>query len=225
MEFAELCIARSEAAGEQWCAALARWTQALVVWRSGRRSKVKTYARDVLRLKQPFGDRLGMAMSMEMLAWAAADEGRHDHAAVLLGAADAALESVGGSLFNHLLEDHDACVEQTRAELGEESYARSFREGADLSFDEAVSLALGRRRPEGADGDGTAAPVSAVRLTKRETEIAGLVADGLTNREIAERLFMSQRTAEGHVARILRKLGFTTREQIKAWVAEYQRPV
>jgi non-specific serine/threonine protein kinase len=225
LEYAELCIARSEAAGEQWCAALARWTQALVVWRAGRRSKVKTYAREVLRLKQPFGDRLGMAMSMEMLAWAAADEGRHDHAAVLMGAVAAALESVGGSLFNHLLADHDACVEQTRAELGEESYARSFREGADLSFDEAVSLALGRRRPEGADGDGTAAPAAADRLSKRETEIAGLVADGLTNREIAERLFMSQRTAEGHVARILRKLGFTTREQIKAWVAEYQRPV
>ena len=142
-----------------------------------------------------------------------------------MGAVAAALESVGGSLFNHLIADHDACVEHTRAELGEESYARSFREGADLSFDEAVSLALGRRRSEGVDGDGAAAPVSAVRLTKRETEIAGLVADGLTNREIAERLFMSQRTAEGHVARILRKLGFTTREQIKAWVAEYQRPV
>jgi len=223
LAYAERCIEASEALGEQWCAALARWTQALIVWRAGRRAKAKTYARDVLRLKQPFGDRLGMAMSIEMLAWAAADEGRFDHAAVLLGAVDAALASIGSSLFRHLLDDHEACVAGTSQALGDMDYARHFREGQDLTFDEAVQLALGRRRGEGTpEGEG-AAP--AVKLTRRETEIAGLVADDLTNREIAERLFMSQRTAEGHVARILRKLGFTTREQIKAWMAEHHRHV
>ena len=227
-EYAERCIAASEAVGEQWCAALARWTQALLGWRAGRTARVKAYARDVLRLKQPFGDRLGMAMSMEMLAWVAAEEGRPEHAAVLLGATDTALASIGGALFRHLLDDHEACVARTRRALGDAAYDHAFGEGAELSFDEAVALALGRRKGEPQAGDeatGRPAGEPAVRLTRRENEIAGLVAEGLTNREIAERLFMSQRTAEGHVARILRKLGFTARDQITAWVAEHQRPV
>lgn len=57
-----------------------------------------------------------------------------------------------------------------------------------------------------------------IELSKREREVAGLVAQGLTNREIAERLFISERTAEGHVQQIRNKLGFTARTQIAAWV-------
>ncbi len=54
-------------------------------------------------------------------------------------------------------------------------------------------------------------------LSRREIEVARLVADGLTNRQIAERLIVSERTAENHVQHILTKLGFTTRSQIAAW--------
>ena len=57
------------------------------------------------------------------------------------------------------------------------------------------------------------------RTTKQEGEIADLVAQGLSNREIAIRLVIARRTAEGHVEHILTKLGFTSRSQIAAWVA------
>lgn len=57
-------------------------------------------------------------------------------------------------------------------------------------------------------------------LTRRETEVAALVAEGLTNREIAARLFISERTAESHVEQIRNKLGFHSRTQIAAWFAE-----
>jgi DNA-binding CsgD family transcriptional regulator/sugar lactone lactonase YvrE len=57
------------------------------------------------------------------------------------------------------------------------------------------------------------------RLSKRELEVANLVTQGLTNKEIARTLFISQRTAEGHVAQICNKLGFSTRAQIAAWAA------
>ena len=60
---------------------------------------------------------------------------------------------------------------------------------------------------------------TSIQLSRREREVAGLVADGLTNREIAERLFISERTAEGHVEQIRNKLGFRTRSQIAAWVS------
>ena len=56
-----------------------------------------------------------------------------------------------------------------------------------------------------------------VMLSPREAEVARLVAEGLTNRQIAERLVISERTAENHVQHILTKLGFATRSQIAAW--------
>ncbi|MEU2014165.1 helix-turn-helix transcriptional regulator, partial [Nocardia sp. NPDC019302] len=55
--------------------------------------------------------------------------------------------------------------------------------------------------------------------TKREREVAELVAEGLTNREIAARLVISPRTAQGHVEHVLTKLGFTSRTQVAAWIA------
>ena len=59
----------------------------------------------------------------------------------------------------------------------------------------------------------------APNLTRRERQVAILVAQGLTNREIATRLFISERTAESHVEQIRGKLGFHSRTQIAAWVA------
>ena len=56
-------------------------------------------------------------------------------------------------------------------------------------------------------------------LTRREREIAGLLAEGLSNKEIAARLVISQRTVETHVDHILGKLGMTSRAQVASWVA------
>ena len=215
MAYAEECIALSEVASERWCAALARWVEALVQWQLGHASRARTYARDVLRLKEPFGDRMGMAMSVEVVAWAESQAGHFAEAARLLGAVQTALDSIGASLFGHLREDHDRCLEQIRDALGEAAFRRALDEGAALRFDEAVALAAGRRAalPSSAESEG-----EPVRLTRRQREIAELVAEGLTNREIAERLVLAQRTAEGHVASVLHRLGFTSREQLAAWV-------
>ncbi len=220
MACAEECIALSEASSERWCAAMARWVQALVQWQLGHAARARTYARDVLRLKAPFGDRMGMAMSVEVVAWAESEAGRAPEAARLLGAVQAALDSIGASLFGHLLEDHDGCLARTREGLGDAAFRRAFEEGATMRFDDAVALASGRRTPvtapAGTDGE-------EVRLTRRESEIAELVAEGLTNREIAERLVMAPRTAESHVAHILGKLSFTSRAQLAAWMAAQRR--
>jgi non-specific serine/threonine protein kinase len=58
------------------------------------------------------------------------------------------------------------------------------------------------------------------KLTRREVQVAELVAEGLTNREIAARLTISPRTAQGHVEHMLAKLGFGSRTQIAVWVVE-----
>ena len=220
MACAEECIALSEAASDRWCAALARWVQALVQWQLGHGARARTYARDVLRLKAPFGDRMGMAMSVEVVAWTESDAGHAADGARLLGAAQAALASIGASLFGHLLEDHDNCLTRTREALGDAAFKQAVEEGSTMRFDDAVALASGRRTPAPAATD---AHGDEVRLTRRESEIAALVAEGLTNREIADRLVITRRTAEAHVAHILGKLNFTSRTQLAAWAATQQQ--
>jgi DNA-binding CsgD family transcriptional regulator len=59
-------------------------------------------------------------------------------------------------------------------------------------------------------------------LTARELQVAGLIAVGRSNKEIAAELVISQRTAENHVEHILAKLGFTSRAQVVAWAAASQ---
>jgi DNA-binding NarL/FixJ family response regulator len=84
-----------------------------------------------------------------------------------------------------------------------------------MSDEQLVSLALEETEP-------AVAPYPSrdhrAELTPRESEIAGLVAQGLSNKGIASKLVISQRTAETHVEHILMKLGFTSRAQIAAWV-------
>jgi DNA-binding NarL/FixJ family response regulator len=65
-----------------------------------------------------------------------------------------------------------------------------------------------------------AADKPAEELTAREQEIALLVGQGLTNRRIAQELSISERTVENHIAKILKKLGFSSRARIAAWVAQ-----
>jgi len=99
--------------------------------------------------------------------------------------------------------------------VGDEVFDGAFAQGAVYSFEQAVALALGEER------ETATKPGMAGRLTRREHEIAGLVGEGLSNREIAARLVISQRTAETHVEHILSKLGFSSRAQVGRWIAEH----
>jgi DNA-binding NarL/FixJ family response regulator len=78
-----------------------------------------------------------------------------------------------------------------------------------------VRLALGEAHATADVPEQTEASV----LGKRETDVARLVAGGLSNKEIAVRLFISERTVDSHVRNILNKLGFNSRAQIASWVS------
>jgi non-specific serine/threonine protein kinase len=114
---------------------------------------------------------------------------------------------------------HDECESQTRQALGTTAFLAAFDKGAGLSYDEAVAYAIGDT-PAGAPS-GTAGQSSP--LTRREREIAQLIAQGMSNKEIAATLVIALRTAESHVEHILNKLGFKSRAQIAARVGEQNR--
>ena len=123
-----------------------------------------------------------------------------------------------------------------RGELGDGGYAREHEAGAALGTDGAVRYALGEaeRAPvpaqpsraaaaSGAEPGNLAAQEPWELLTAREREVATLVADGLTNKDIAARLVVSKRTVDAHVEHILGKLGYSSRVQVAA-LASAQQP-
>jgi non-specific serine/threonine protein kinase len=110
---------------------------------------------------------------------------------------------------------HRQTKRTARDALGADRFGMLFRRGGDTPRDQVVALAAGdvdelRAGPPG--GGATAAP-----LTSREREIAALVAEGLSNREIAARLGISKRTVDAHIEHIFGKLGVSSRVQLATW--------
>jgi DNA-binding NarL/FixJ family response regulator len=86
--------------------------------------------------------------------------------------------------------------------------------------DQASAIAFGLEESPARRAVPRARPGAQPILTRRERQIAELIRDGLSNKEIADTLVISRRTAEAHVENILSKLGFTSRTQVAAWIAE-----
>ncbi|MFC9975293.1 ATP-binding protein [Spirillospora sp. NPDC127200] len=162
------------------------------------------------RLDSEFKD----AYHLDTLAWVADEQGDHERAATLFGAAARAWEAIGASPEIAVALPHKRHKSSTRQALGAQRYTRAFAAGRAMS---APRLA---RYVEGAP-ETEADPRTA--LTRREWEVAELVAEGLSNRGIAARLVISPRTADTHVQNILGKLGFRNRAQIAAWASTHRR--
>jgi DNA-binding NarL/FixJ family response regulator len=82
-----------------------------------------------------------------------------------------------------------------------------------MSLDQAIEYALDEGEPE--------TVIDASPLSRRESEVAKLVATGMSNRRIGERLYLSERTVEGHVERIRNKLGVRSRTGVATWAVEH----
>ncbi len=212
------CIALAKESGELWWRCFALWALAVLQWRAGELAAATASAHRSLRIRERVEDeQFSVGLSMETLAWIAADESRDERAAHLLGASERMWRAMRTSLavFRSLHDFHDACVSQVRHRMGSAAFEAALRRGAQLSAVEAFDLALERDARPDVPGARTADP-----LTRREREVAVLLAEGLSNKEIAARLVVAQRTAEGHVENILSKLGLTSRAQVAAWMAD-----
>lgn len=205
---------RGELAFRSWAVR----TLGLAVWSTDPERAI-ALLEQALRLSRSVDNSFGSAPSLEGLAWIAAADGNYTRSAVLLGCAQA-MRQTGGLpdiAIPGLRAQHEECERRTREALGQKSYDAGYRKGASASFGEAVAYALAESR-EPSRSRATASDKTA--LTRRELQVAGLVAEGLTNSAIAAKLVIAQRTAEGHVERILAKLGFTSRTQIAAWIVD-----
>jgi DNA-binding NarL/FixJ family response regulator len=162
-----------------------------------------------LRIARQLDDRVAQCHLIGALGYCAA-EGREPRlAAQLLGAMDSLRAEAGASLNAGMAPALAKAQTSVTATLGPSRFAAEFSAGRQLSRDAAARLALGEAAPG--------------VLGRRETDVARLVADGLRNKEIGTRLFISERTVESHVRNILNKLGFSSRAQIASWIATPDR--
>jgi predicted ATPase/DNA-binding CsgD family transcriptional regulator len=221
--YAEQCRALGETHGAEWTKSWAQTVLALVRWRQDDHEQVATLLHEALPFQQLVHDLSGAGIGLEILAWIAAASGRHEHAARLLGACHAIKLREGGSIadLGPYAEHHATCERAALDALGDAAYTAAFDQGTHLTLDEAVSHALGKQPTKPTAP--SPRPGEPAALTRREEQIGNLVAQGLTNKQIASRLVISQRTAESHIEHILIKLGFTSRAQIAGWVSQRSR--
>jgi predicted ATPase/class 3 adenylate cyclase/DNA-binding CsgD family transcriptional regulator len=186
--------------------------------------------KESLILCQDVGERLGIALCLEGLGSVVAAQGEPEHAVRLWAAADAVREAMGAPMRPPHRALREPELARVRAELDPGTYAAAWEEGRGLRPLRATSYALTvvEQVSERVARASQAPPRPSERpagtglslLTPREREVAALVARGLTNREIAAALTITQRTANNHVEHILTKLGFHSRVRLAAWAVQ-----
>jgi DNA-binding CsgD family transcriptional regulator len=173
-------------------------------------------ASEALRVARQIDDRIAEFYILAALSWRAASSGQARLAARLLGAAQTIGAGAGAKIVGPHAPFQTQARESAMRALGAAKFEAEFEAGKRLDRQAAVRLALGEsEQSEAAAFSGT----DAGPLAKREIEVAGLVAEGLSNKQIAARLFISERTVATHVGHILNKLGFNSRAQIAGWIS------
>ena len=171
---------------------------------------------EALRIAYQIDDRIGQFYLLAALAFHATVEGRAKTAAQLLGASETIRIGAGAVIMPAMSPVITQAEESAIAALGKAKFEVEFAAGKHLTRETAVASALGE------PAQATAAPREDARpgvLAKREFDVARLIADGLSNKQIGARLFISERTVDSHVRSILNKLGFSSRAQIAGWMA------
>jgi predicted ATPase/DNA-binding CsgD family transcriptional regulator len=218
------CRVLCESHGDRWWLAHTYSAAARIALAGDDLETATEHTGRALKLAGEVGEVGLLAVQVERSARLAGRAGDHQRAAVLLGAADRMWLRPDRPVLDgaERLRVHEAGVAAARAALGPAGFAAEFARGAAMTPAEAAGYALGEE-PAAVEPPPAAvvpAPVPAPKpaLTRRERQVAELIGEGLTNRQIAGRLGTSQRTAESHVENILRKLGFAGRTQVAAWV-------
>ena len=173
-----------------------------------------------LRIARQLDDRVAQCHLLGGLGCSAAGAREPRLAAQLFGAMENLRAEAGARINTGMAPVLAQATASVKTTLGPSKFETEFAAGQQLSREAAVRLALGEATPPAVAASDHA---SAGVLRQRETEVARLVADGLSNKEIGARLFISERTVESHVRSIMNKLGFNSRAQIAGWMTTPDR--
>jgi DNA-binding CsgD family transcriptional regulator len=183
-------------------------TRARVAIADGQREEAERDAHNALACAADTGAYVALPDLLECLAGLANDASSHLEAARLFGAADAMRQRIGLVRFVIHQAGHEASVAALRDAMGEDDFRSAWAEGVALSTEEAIAYAQRGRGERKRPASGWAS------LTPAEREVVRLVCEGLANKDIATRLFISPRTVHAHLTHVYTKLGLTSRVQL-----------
>ena len=210
----------SREAGDLYSLEMMLMNMGLVELIAGDREQSKPLFAEALRIARQIDDRVAQYALLDLFGCLAAGSGHARHAAQLLGAAETVRTRAGANVIGTLTPLLANAESSAIVALGALKFEAEFKAGKVLSREAAVDMALGDA-PQIAVA--TSGNVGVGLLGIRQAEVAGLVAEGLSNKQIGARLFISERTVDSHVRSILNKLGFDSRAQIAAWMASNQQ--
>jgi predicted ATPase/DNA-binding CsgD family transcriptional regulator len=208
------CLDILRAVGDRRSYGKALWTAADINADLGNFDTAGTEFQESLTLFVEFGDRWFGGIVLESAGFLAAATGDAERAVRLLGAADAIRTALGVPLWVGFRERHEDVLAETRNRLGEPRFAAVWKEGTRTSLSDTVELVAPVRREE--------SPDVVADLTSRELEVLALVAQGLTDAAVAERLVLSVRTVHAHLRSIYRKLDVRSRSAATRYALEHR---
>jgi non-specific serine/threonine protein kinase len=197
-------------------------TLGLTVLSQGDSERATELIREGFRLACEQEDRLNITLGIEAIAMVAVTRGRAERMAVLWGTATTLREIAGNPLTPDVRLVYEPYLDAACA-LGEAAWETAVAEGQAMTLEEAVDYALSEEEAAtlvSPTPKQLPPSAQAASLTRRQQEIAALVARGLTNRQIASELSISEHTVATHVAKILKKLELSSRAQLAAWITE-----
>jgi len=206
----------SREAGDLYSLGMMLMNQGFATLMSGDLRKSEQRFAEGLRIAHQLDDRVAQCYLLGGLACCAAGSREPRLAAQLFGAMENLRAEVGATINTGLAPALAHATAAVTVALGQSKFGTEFEAGQQLSRDAATRLALREAQPPAVTATDHG---SAGVLGQREVDVARLVADGLSNKEIGVRLFISERTVESHVRNILNKLGFNSRAQIAGWMA------
>ena len=190
--------------------------------------RVKALCEEGLELSRQMDYKHALVLLLQQSAASAQAQEKPVRSARLWGAIEALRESFGATFSPVERHFYGPYIAAARAQLDEETWERAWAEGQAMTQEEAIEYALTEEEEPPApstvpvpDLPPTDKPSGG--LTRREEEVAVLVGQGLTNRQIAQEMSVSERTVHSHIRKILKKLGLSSRTQIATWVADQQR--
>lgn len=216
---AERGLELSREVGERQAICAALYTLATLAQAEGDNERARDLFAEGLTLSAELENGADVAHCLEGLASIAGAEGRVVRAARLWGAEEALLEKIEAAVYTYVPDRalHRSRVADARSRLDEEAFAAAWAEGRTMTSEQAIEYALDHSTtPETAGPETYPAGLSA-----REVEVLRLVAQGMTNAEVAEKLFLSSRTVDWHLSSIYRKLEFSSRTEAARFAVEH----
>ncbi len=189
--------------------------RARVALAEGEAEAAERDAHDALACAADTGAQLGVPDIFDCLACLAAQAESYPEAARLFGAAEAIRQRTGEVRYAIRQADYEASVTALRDAMDPNGFDASWAEGAALSTEKAIAYAQRGRGERKRPSTGWAS------LTPAELDVVRLVSDGLGNKEVATRLFISPRTVETHLTHVYTKLGLASRVQLAQEAARH----